>query len=274
MKHWSLIPFTLISQTAVGMYAVVAGIDLISNDLSATSRSHVLLIAFILMVIALFLSITHLGSPGKAYWAVANLRQSWLSREILFALLFTTGVALRGYLVWQGYSSPFLDGFVTGLTLIFGFTFILSMGILYRLRTVKIWNTPLTPISFFLTSLIMGGAVVGWIVIENKRLLHPFVIGLFILLASELWLTYLWTVRPYELRIANNEKLDSLSNPKKIALILRPLFSILGLIILGILFIDGSYPSEGCLFGVSFIIIGEILGRYLFYAAEEWTREM
>jgi anaerobic dimethyl sulfoxide reductase subunit C (anchor subunit) len=274
MKHWSLILFTLISQTAVGMYAVVAGVDLVSNDLPDTTRAHVLLIVFILMAVALFLSLTHLGSPGKAYWAVANLRQSWLSREILFALLFTTGVALRGYLVWQGYNFPFLDGFVTGLTLIFGFTFILSMGILYRLRTVRIWDTPLTPIGFFLTSLIMGGAVVGWIVIENNRLLHPFVIGLFILLAIELWFTYLWTVHFHELRIATNEELDSLSNLKKITLILRPLFTILGLIILVILLLNGSYPSEGYMLGVSFIIAGEILGRYLFYAAEEWTREM
>jgi anaerobic dimethyl sulfoxide reductase subunit C (anchor subunit) len=274
MKHWSLILFTLISQTAVGIYAVVAGIDLVSNDLPDTTRAHVLLIVFILMVVALCLSLTHLGSPGKAYWAVANLRQSWLSREILFALLFAACVALSGYLIWQGHNSQFLDGFVAGLTLVFGITFILSMGILYRLRTVKIWNTLLTPISFFLTSLILGIATVGWVVIEIKRLLHPFVIGLFVLLSIELWLTYLWTVRLYELRIANNGELDSLSNLKKTTLILRPLFTILGLVVLGFLFINGIYPSEGYMFGVTFIIVGEILGRYLFYAAEELTRDM
>lgn len=274
MKHWPLILFTLISQTAVGMYTVVVGISLVSNDLSASTRSHVLLIVFILMVVGLFLSLTHLGSPAKAFWVVVNLRKSWLSREILFALLFTACVALSGYLEWQGHTSQFIDGFITGITLVFGFTFIISMGTLYRLRTVKFWNTPLTPISFFLTSLIMGGAVGGWIVIENKRPLHPFVIGLFILLAIELWLTYLWTVRLYELRIASKEELSSLSNPKKITLILRPLFTILGLIILGILFINGNYPTGGYMFGVSFIIIGEILGRYLFYAAEELTRDV
>jgi anaerobic dimethyl sulfoxide reductase subunit C (anchor subunit) len=272
MKHWSLIFFTLLAQTAVGAYVAYLGIDTLSGGLPALTGQQMILTVFILMVLGLLISLTHLGSPRNAFWAVANLRKSWLSREVLFALAFTGSIGLQVFLEWRRIRYGGLDIILMGLSLVFGVSLILSMGKLYRLRTVPIWDTALTPIGFILTSLILGGAVVGLFVIEVDEIVSPLLIALLILLAIELWVNYLWTMRWYSLRIAIDENIDHSPKSHDIILILRYLFTIYGAVIFGAFLVRHTYSADDYILGISLLVTSEILGRFMFYAAEEWTR--
>ena len=103
------------------------------------------------MLIALLASFLHLGQPRHAWRAIANLRTSWLSREVLSAALFV--VSLIAVLATRGSGIWLADA--TGLALI------ISMARVYALRTVPEWNHRATTASFFVTTLLLGALVHG-----------------------------------------------------------------------------------------------------------------
>ena len=109
-----------------------------------------LLMILVTMHVSMFVALTHLGSPWIAYKAIANLRNSWLSREILTANFFI-GTAVA-FTAMQGLEigSTGMRAAVAWLTVLAGASLLYSMSQVYMLRTVPIWNTIYTPLSFFL----------------------------------------------------------------------------------------------------------------------------
>jgi anaerobic dimethyl sulfoxide reductase subunit C (anchor subunit) len=109
----------------------------------------------------LFASLLHLGTPRNAWRSLANLRSSWLSREILFALAFAGLGGLFAALRWSGAGAPALRSWVALAAGLCGVALVYAMAGVYRLRTVKSWDTPLTAVSFFATTLLLGSLAVG-----------------------------------------------------------------------------------------------------------------
>jgi anaerobic dimethyl sulfoxide reductase subunit C (anchor subunit) len=92
----------------------------------------------------------------RAYWALRNIRASWLSREILFELAFAGLVAVLGACLWFGIGdAPVIKGVFVCCGLA-GILFVAIMARLYMLPSMRAWNGIHTPISFFLTSLLTG----------------------------------------------------------------------------------------------------------------------
>lgn len=139
----SLVAFTLLAQLAVGATWFWS--------ISEPFDRRALVIITAIMLIALLASLVHLGQPRHAWRALANLRTSWLSREVLAASLFTGALlavlATGGRGLWPAN--------VLGLALI------ISMAQVYRLRTVPEWNNHATTASFFATTLLLGGVLHG-----------------------------------------------------------------------------------------------------------------
>ena len=77
-----LVLFTVLAQMAVGAF-ITPGVFVL--QLGATEAKIPVLFTGLIMLSALLLSLLHLGSPQRAYRAIANWRTSWLSREILIA---------------------------------------------------------------------------------------------------------------------------------------------------------------------------------------------
>lgn len=160
MKERSLVLFTLLMQTATGAYLVPSGLQLWFGD-SLSSLDTILLfrVAFWLVmglsILGLLASFLHLGSARNAWYALSNLRSSWLSREIFFVLLFTSGVSL--FSVLGANTRPGLA--IVVLYVIIGFlglALVHCMSRLYRLRTVPRWNSPVTGLYFWITTLLLG----------------------------------------------------------------------------------------------------------------------
>lgn len=162
MHEWSLLIYTLLMQLCVGVYLVqeilrytvskgkyITEINMIGNRL--------LVFICMLAVFATFVSFFHLGNPFKAYNALNNLSSSWLSREILFQLAFLLGVAAVIAIRLTKIFPDWLKKGVSILTGLLGIVLIFTMAKLYMLTTIPVWNNLTTPVSFFITTFLLGG---------------------------------------------------------------------------------------------------------------------
>jgi anaerobic dimethyl sulfoxide reductase subunit C (anchor subunit) len=174
-REYPLIAFTILSQTAVGAYWTVAAAFLGSSSRPGLIQNRLFtvpLLASVLVALgaAAAISLLHLGRPGRAPAALANLRGSWLSREIFFELAFLVLVLILAILRWRGREAgPAFRTLVVAAAAA-GALFLLSMGRLYMLRTVPAWRALHTPISFFATALLLGPLAV----LAGRRVLFDF----------------------------------------------------------------------------------------------------
>ena len=162
MQEWSLLIYTLLMQLCVGAYIVqeilryaTAKDQYITEINMIVNRSLV----FIGMtaVFATFISFFHLGNPFKAQHVLNNLASSWLSREILFQLAFLLGLTTVRMIRLIKIFPDWLKEAVSVFTGLLGIVFIFTMARLYMLVTIPLWNNPTTPISFFITTFLLGG---------------------------------------------------------------------------------------------------------------------
>lgn len=160
LREWSLVVFTVLSQMAAGVTLVVGALrwwargftGLVEPPLQPAALDAVALPAVaVLMLLAMGASVLHLGRPRNLMRSVLNLRQSWLSREILLAggLLIT---ALLGW--WLGGWTAWLSAPAAAL-------YLLGMMRVYMVRTVPVWNTLMTPFNFTATAVMLGGLLVN-----------------------------------------------------------------------------------------------------------------
>jgi DMSO reductase anchor subunit len=111
-----------------------------------------------LLATAICGSLLHLGRQRNALRALSNLRSSWLSREILTALvllgltasawwttLLPEAAAVRA---WAGWTTVPVAGLL-----------LLGIARVYMQRTVPVWNHWRTPSAFTATAVLMGGLV-------------------------------------------------------------------------------------------------------------------
>jgi anaerobic dimethyl sulfoxide reductase subunit C (anchor subunit) len=170
LKEWPLVAFTILGQTAVGVFVIFHLPFLVRGRLPGSGWRLTwivtLAIVVLLTALAVFVSFFHLRHPLRARYALSNLRASWLSREILFELLFGGLVVLEG---WLAYVRPASRGTlwpVIAATGLAGALFIVSMARLYMLPALPAWSGAYTPLSFLLTTLVLGAVGTDVIVRE------------------------------------------------------------------------------------------------------------
>ena len=166
LKEWPLVAFTVTAQSAVGVFLLAALPLLAPGGAGPAARRTglgLLAVAFGLMAAAAALSFFHVRHPFRARRALANLRTSWLSREILFELGFMALTGLAALLVLRRPAASGLERGVLAAAAVAGILFLLSMTRIYMLRTVSFWNRAYTPLSFFLTALSVGALAAAWV---------------------------------------------------------------------------------------------------------------
>jgi anaerobic dimethyl sulfoxide reductase subunit C len=159
-SEWSLIIFTLLGQFSAGLTTGLVLLDITGSqtrdrDISLIIRKGVF-IATACMIIAMLASFFHLSAPLSSVYALSNLKDSWLSREILMVSLFTGLLLLITirllYFDREGKRMRLL----LILSAVAGLLMIYSMAKIYMLSTVPAWNTTQTLIRFFGGSFITG----------------------------------------------------------------------------------------------------------------------
>jgi len=159
-KEWPLVAFTILGQTAVGLVWFFDLPFLLRGRLPLfgwrTAWLIILAVAAWLMILAAVISFFHLRHPIRARRALANLRTSWLSREILFELVFLGLIGLIGWLAaFRNPGSGLLRGLLVAASLAGGL-FLLSMTRLYMLPSLPVWRGIYTPLAFLSTTLVAG----------------------------------------------------------------------------------------------------------------------
>ncbi|MDH4196193.1 MAG: dimethyl sulfoxide reductase anchor subunit [Candidatus Aminicenantes bacterium] len=160
-REWPLVAFTLLGQLATGFYLFfVVPVMFVGRPAQGSEGRNAILYATAAVIgmlgVAAAASFFHLGRPLKAPNALSNLRTSWLSREILFELLFLISLAGLFVLVWLGRGEGVPAKAAAGLAGSFGILFLVSMARLYMVPGVPAWNRAATPVSFFLATMTLG----------------------------------------------------------------------------------------------------------------------
>ncbi len=161
LKEWPLVAFTILGQTAAGVLLAIGLPWLFFGVAAPGTASETLWLTLLGLVLgtltaALALSFFHLHHPLRARRALANLRTSWLSREILFAVAFVAFVGLETLLTRMDWGPLWLSKLVMGAACLSATLFLVSMVALYRLPTLPIWSLGSTPLSFFLPVVSLG----------------------------------------------------------------------------------------------------------------------
>ena len=133
-RDWVLAAFTILSQMAVGAFLLTWLTHLRLRRKTGEAEVRGLCLGTLLAVgpilaVGLALSLVHLSAPLNAWRTLSNVRTSWLSREILFGLLFlvmwlgsafmelrSVGAELPDRTAYVSKQSPFLlDSFFSSL---------------------------------------------------------------------------------------------------------------------------------------------------------------
>lgn len=165
---FSVIFFTVASGAGYGLFFLMAlahALGLVEMSKATVMTGGV--IALLLITGGLMSSTFHLANPKNAWRAFFRFRTSWLSREGVFAVLFYPFALLYLAGVW------FSEGSANGLIVFIGliaavialFT-VFCTGMIYGcLKTIRQWNTALTPANYIMLGLSTGGVLLAAIMV-------------------------------------------------------------------------------------------------------------
>ena len=297
LREWALPVYTILLQLATGALFALWIIRTIGTRRFGreamdrmVSRPTVVILCTILLSVggAHF----HLSRPWLSFLALANIGSSWLSREIAFTVLFLFFVSALAILQWFGRKHTRAQTILGWLAIGCGTGSIVSMSEIYILSTQPAWDSPLTIVLFLSTTLLLGVMSMAALLVLDLKFselreieipsLQPQIIRTalvwfgVIAVAMMMLLIVLNLAQIYLLQ--NGTELSRLSLQLLLGLY-RPLFMIrLGLLLLGVGWLVATIwmirrrPKNitdllapvymACLL----VLIGEILGRFLFYA--------
>ena len=102
-----------------------------------------------------------------------NLGTSWLSREILFGVLFAGFGFLFALMQWRRWGSAGLRNVLALVAAVFGLGLVISMAMVYySLPSVPAWNHWVTLASFFATTVLLGAVAISAAFVGAFAYLH------------------------------------------------------------------------------------------------------
>jgi anaerobic dimethyl sulfoxide reductase subunit C (anchor subunit) len=299
VREWALIAFTILTQMSVGAFVVLGVVHFFALQRAGQEQAdrlsdRALLAIGPVIVLALVVSLFHLGNPLNAYRAVANLDTSWLSREILASVLFTAVGGLFAFMQWRKLASFGVRSVVAGIAALIGLFQVYSMAMVYQLPTQPAWNTLATPITFFATALLLGVLAIGAAFVANyayvqrtnpgcaeaqcqllRGSLRWFAVASVVLLgvelvAAPLQVAYLASAPEAAARASAELMFGEygLLFGLRLALVFVGA-GILGLFLYRSALTAGREASMGSLAYAAFalVLVAEVIGRFVFYAA-------
>lgn len=300
LREWALIVFTILAQMSVGAFWVLGVVRYYATRKAGVEEAdrmgdRALLAIIPVLVLGMLASLLHLGNPFSAYKAVTNLGTSWLSREILFGVLFLVFGALYAFLQWRKLGSASVRTVTAWVAAVLGIVLVYSMARIYMLYSQPAWNTLATPISFFVTALLLGALAMGVAFVWNYARIQKTDPGCadvqcelmrttlrWIAVASVVLLGIELVVLPVYLgylAMGNSATLASLHmmfSSFGLIFALRVILVFVGAGIFGV-FLYQSASSEGqekvlgSLTYSAFVLVlaAEVMGRYLFYITHQ-----
>jgi anaerobic dimethyl sulfoxide reductase subunit C len=297
VREWALPVYTILMQMAVGGLFVLwvirsfASSKFSSDELDRMIQNPILVIC-VTCFLAMIGSHFHLSKPFHSYLAILNIGTSWLSREILFTVLFFGSTAGLWYTSrYQRHHQRLFTG-LGWLAILFGFTVVYCMANIYILPTQEVWNSISMIFSFFSTTLLLGCMMIACLMmldlkfaeIQNSKdvEIHAQLIwysfkGLSFLTLGSVILEIGITL--FQINMLREGDVTALSSLSLLFELYLPLLILRGILLIYasfslVYFVNRMYrqnsaPQEIMMpvyLSSLFIFIGEIIGRFLFYA--------
>ncbi len=281
LKEWPLVAFTIAGQMAAGAFLFLCPLLFLSpagTSWNPTARGMVLVVwgmTLGLVAIATGLSFFHLHHPFRAHRALANLRTSWLSREIFCELAFMAFVGLAFVLVRTGHTRGLFLRAAMAAAALAAILFLVSMCRLYILASVPPWDFAYIGVSFFLTAMILGAMATAWVTRSPLGDRWSYLSGLwtasfFFIAADAIFAVFITPV----FGLVGYRPMPSLRPPARVSrfLHLGRLALLAGGLILIVLAMAANIPGAsgrpGLPLTLAFVLVllGEIAGRFLFYS--------
>lgn len=279
LKEWPLVAFTILGQTAVGVFWFfhLPFLARMRTPAYGWRVTWLVVLALVLLLtgLAAAISFFHLRHPFRARFVLNNLRSSWLSREILFELVFMALVALSGWLAWSRAPSRGTTWSLLVAACLAGGFFLASMAKLYMLSTLPAWSEIYTPLSFFLTTLALGALATEIVVrvVAGPGVFEPDLArGALILVAAAALMAILFAPRHGILGIRPGPSLRPVGDPPRLLHWARIAGLVAGLVLIGMDLGSGAnniMNEKGAgamlLLAFAFVLMGEAAGRFHFY---------
>ncbi len=178
VREWALPVYTILIQLATGSLFFLWIVRFLNPSDETQEKieelsSNPAFVILITIAVAMIGSHFHLSKPYFSFLAMLNLGSSWLSREIVFTILFFLTVFLIVFL--QTDSSHRFYKLITLLgvfAIIFSFSTVYCMARVYLLPTQASWNTNLTILSFLGTTLLLGLTGLALMLILDLKLME------------------------------------------------------------------------------------------------------
>ena len=178
-NDWQLIVFTLLVQMSVGIFILFCGSYLFQYTRNLMTQRYfytTILFSLLILILSGMIVLTHVGKPLRSIFALLNIRSSWLSREVLMTTFFGLILLIISLRARFLNDISTLDQILFGLGTILGIFLIYSISRLYMLRTVPTWNSLRTPLTFYLSSFLLGSValitVLGYQESDNSEMLY------------------------------------------------------------------------------------------------------
>ncbi|MBI5301779.1 MAG: dimethyl sulfoxide reductase anchor subunit [Chloroflexi bacterium] len=295
VREWALITFTILAQMSVGSFIVLGIVHYFvvrkSGEKQADELSDRALLAIgPVLALGMAASLLHLGNPINAYKAVTNLGTSWLSREIFFGVLFAVAGAVFAVMQWKKIATFTVRNVVALVAAVIGVALVYSMAQVYMMPTRPAWNLVTTPLSFYVTTLLLGVLAMGAAFVANYWYVQSKNPGCaseqcvllrdslrWIAVASIVLLGFQFVIQPLSVALMAageaSASAEILANEFGVLFALRLVLVFLGAGVLGI-FVYREAQNAGrekmlaidAYAAFALVLVGEIVGRFLFYA--------
>jgi anaerobic dimethyl sulfoxide reductase subunit C len=296
-QEWALIAFTILTEMSVGAFLVLGLVHYFvarkAGAEEADRMSDRILVAIIVTLgLGMVASLFHLGNPLLAPKAVTNLATSWLSREILAGVIFAVIGVIFAAMQWFKIGSAAMRNVISWIAALVGIVMIYIQSRIYMIPAQPSWNTFATPITFYVTTLMLGVLAVGAALVANCAIIqrknpdcadkqHDLLRGAirWIAIASIVLLGIEFVVLPIylaTLSIGSSAALGSLelmAGKFSLAFILRLVLGFIGAGVLALFLYQSASSTDkkkviGTVAYVAFalVLIAEVLGRFIFYA--------
>ena len=253
--HWPLVFMTVLTQLSVGTFGAIWLLQVFGQS---ARLKFAALVSLALGGLALGASTMHLGRPIFAYRALKMWKRSWLSREVLLFGIFSKVAFVYAALLWLGFPGSAVIGAFTVLAGIAGVT---ASACIYLVRPRPAWRSKHTLGEFYLSGAILGPLLAASAGLGARSWLLNFAIAAAGLQLLNLAIKFLWLVSSDIFELKASGRL--LSVRLRLLLIVRSALLILGGIVLPLR--SQSVVGFGCALAIA--LVGEILGRYLFFVS-------
>jgi anaerobic dimethyl sulfoxide reductase subunit C (anchor subunit) len=251
-----------------------------------------LLIIYATITVAIIGSHFHLSRPWYSFLAMLNIKYSWLSREILFTIVYYFFTGYLVDLVWFSSGRRISKTIIGWVAILFGLTTIFCMARIYLLPSQVAWNSPFTLMSFYSSAFLLGVMSTAAILLidlnfAEVRKLEDVPVRAEILQKSLGWLAlsavfaliFIMFINLYQIEFLRAGDSSAQASLALLLGIYQPLFILrAGLLLVGVGWLVVTVIGINKLnksireylspifISCMLVMIGEILGRFLFYA--------